>query len=557
MFTDGSNEPILSDPWLIQFLQDDSQGLHDLVNNVTEQAASLALNEQNVSAEPKNSYSWPEHERLTGEILNKAANRVAAETFKNICVYHPTQNHRPSQDGSTIRPDFIIAWSYNGVRKNTAVVDAKDYHGQVPRTEYDKIRRDMGETKATRGILVLGENATISDKLRADIEKDNKVDIVQMQKDQTNVIRDVSQHIGRIIDKNFAPDDKRWEAYKSHVTSTEYPKERRPNPYGENDRYTCNSTYHQFNYPRKQDGTVDERYEANRDRNKDGVPDMRMVHNKSKQAQIQHLNEDRSEDMRSKEHREELVDETGHRLNVDESLDMRCKENKVDTPTNTSSDSNNGQTIEISDMRKKENRPDMVDDEGHHLNVDGSSDMRFKENQEVNASSSGKPHLNTNQIAQEEINETDTTIPTKNNGTADMRYTVSKDAVASGIIEPDEKLTEESGTIPTGDNEGFGEGSTLTDIPTKSDGTADMRYNASQDAVASGDISRDQVLSGGSDYSISETVESSPGKQKLAHSLICLLHLYFLPPAIMDNTESSGGPLKADGTPDMRFSANQ
>jgi len=36
-----------------------------------------------------------------------------------------------------------------------------------------------------------------------------------------------------------------------------------------------------------------------------------------------------------------------------------------------------------------------------------------------------------------------------------MRYTVSQEAVASGVIEPEEKLTEENDTIPTGGNEGF------------------------------------------------------------------------------------------------------
>jgi hypothetical protein len=147
MFTDSNIESIVSDPWRIEFFQDDSQVPQDLMNNVTAEAARLAINEQNELVESKSSCSWSEHERLTGEILNQAAQRASAETYKNICVYHPTQNHRPSPDAPNIRPDYIIAWSYNGVRRNTAVVDAKDHHGQVPRTEYDKICRDMCETK--------------------------------------------------------------------------------------------------------------------------------------------------------------------------------------------------------------------------------------------------------------------------------------------------------------------------------------------------------------------------------------------------------------------------
>lgn len=38
--------------------------------------------------------------------------------------------------------------------------------------------------------------------------------------------------------------------------------------------------------------------------------------------------------------------------------------------------------------------------------------------------------------------------------------------------------------------------STVGDVPTKADGTADMRFTASKDAVESGGISADQVLDG-------------------------------------------------------------
>jgi hypothetical protein len=229
---------------------------------------------------------------------------------------------------------------------------------------------------------VLGPNASIGDKLRADIEKDGKVDIVQIQKDRASAVRDMAQHIGKIIDKNFVPDEKRWETYKNYVDSNGIAQERRPDPHGKDGTYTRDSNYHRFNYPRKEDGTIDERFEANRDRNKDGGPDMRMLHNKTQQAQEQHLNEDESEDMRSKEHRKQLVDETGHRLNVDETPDMRCKENTTDAPTTTATDGNTTQTTENMDMRQKENRTDMIGNDGHHLNIDGSPDMRCKENQE-------------------------------------------------------------------------------------------------------------------------------------------------------------------------------
>jgi hypothetical protein len=202
----------------------------------------------------------------------------------------------------------------------------------------------------------------------------------------------MTQHIGKVIQKDFVPDDKRYETYQGFVSSTDNSQERRPNRHGENNTYTCNSTYHRFEHPRRQDGKVDERYEANRDRNQDGGPDMRVVHNKTKEAQEQHLKENGLDDMRSKEHREQLVDETGHRLNVGETRDMRCKENTTDAPTNTSSDGNNGQTTADTDMRLKENREDMVDNEGHHLDVDGTRDMRCQENKTdapTNTSSDG------------------------------------------------------------------------------------------------------------------------------------------------------------------------
>ena len=50
-------------------------------------------------------------------------------------------------------------------------------------------------------------------------------------------------------------------------------------------------------------------------------------------------------------------------------------------------------------------------------------------------------------------------------------------------------------------------GSTSADIPTKTDGTADMRYSASKDAVASGEISRDEVLNSGDSADISSSGE--------------------------------------------------
>ncbi|CAF1395999.1 unnamed protein product [Adineta ricciae] len=508
MSLNANDELDLSHPWLIELHPDDNQEANNAVGNVVQQVERMKIIESHESAHLGVSKSWMEHEKVTGEIINQAAKRAAAETFENICVYHPTQNHKSSRNGSDIRPDFVIAWSCDGARENTAIVDAKDHHGHVPRSEYDKIRRDMKETQATRGILVLGKHASISDKLRDDIEKDNKVDIVHVSDNRDETIRQVSQYIGKIVDPNFVLDDQRWKTYESHVNITEHQKERRLNRHGDSSHYTSDSIYYRFNYPKKQDGTIDERYAANQDRNRDGGPDMRMIHNKTQQAQEQHLNQDGSNDMRNKEHREQLIDVTGHHTNTDGSLDMRFKENKEESSPTSPSIVNNEQNTDNADMRLKVNRANVVDSEGHRQNIDGSPDMRCKENQEDANPSEGYKQINTE-------------IPTKNDGTADMRYTISKEAVASGVITSDENLVQTNESSSVNGNEITSQESFMNDIPTKSDGTADMRYSASQDAVASGDISRDQVLT-----------EGTMGG-------------------------AGDGPLKADGTPDMRFSANQ
>lgn len=169
----------------------------------------------------------------------------------------------------------------------------------------------------------------MSDRLRADIEKDGKVDIVQLGNNREEAIRQAAQHIGKTIDQDFKLNDQRWETYQPHVKCEERIRERKQNPHGNNSTYTCNNTRYHFNHPRKADGTIDERFVANRDRNQDGGPDMRMIHNRTEQAQHEHLNQDGADDMRVKDHRKELVDTKGHHLNKDGSRDMRYRENQT------------------------------------------------------------------------------------------------------------------------------------------------------------------------------------------------------------------------------------
>ena len=145
MAAQDNSDFTLSQPWMIFLNETDDQGVSDLA----EQTAQLNLGHSNGGevAAAKFPPSWSVHERVTSDILHEAANRVSAELFRNVSVSHPTQNHTPSQGGPSIRPDFIIAWSVDGVRRSTAIVDAKDHHGHVPKREYDKILRDMSESK--------------------------------------------------------------------------------------------------------------------------------------------------------------------------------------------------------------------------------------------------------------------------------------------------------------------------------------------------------------------------------------------------------------------------
>lgn len=85
-----------------------------------------------------------------------------------------------------------------------------------------------------------------------------------------------------------------------------------------------------------------------------------------------------------------------------------------------------------------------------------------------------------------------------------MRFSESKEAVAAGFIEPDQSLAEKSEPVAGNSKNSirnteknisaYLESPTISNIPTKADGTADLRYNESKEAVATGIIEPDQVL---------------------------------------------------------------
>ena len=99
--------------------------------------------------------------------------------------------------------------------------------------------------------------------------------------------------------------------------------------------------------------------------------------------------------------------------------------------------------------------------------------------------------------------------PAKADGTVDMRYKASQEAVAAGLVEPDVPLEaqNDSNAKVASSNTVESAVENAGEIPTTADGTADMRYNVSKDAVDSGEISCDQVLGGAAE------IESSLGGQ--------------------------------------------
>ena len=81
----------------------------------------------------------------------------------------------------------------------------------------------------------------------------------------------------------------------------------------------------------------------------------------------------------------------------------------------------------------------------------------------------------------------------------------------------------------------------LADIPTKADGTADMRYTESREAVASGLIQRDEVVEG-----------------KFVRNFKQYLHVFLSEAMNGDHhQQQQGSHLKNDGTADKRYKENQ
>ncbi|CAF1199312.1 unnamed protein product [Adineta steineri] len=108
------------------------------------------------------------------------------------------------------------------------------------------------------------------------------------------------------------------------------------------------------------------------------------------------------------------------------------------------------------DHRYKENRDDNQDDdqksnqrsnqqsnqESEHMTKDGQPDHRYKENRDDQSSNDQKSNNGQQSSSHHDDSGKLADIPTKLDGTADMRYKESREAVAQGLLKPDEVVEE-------------------------------------------------------------------------------------------------------------------
>ncbi|UJR20507.1 hypothetical protein I4U23_023635 [Adineta vaga] len=121
------------------------------------------------------------------------------------------------------------------------------------------------------------------------------------------------------------------------------------------------------------------------------------------------------------------------------------------------------------DMRLRDNREESGKE---HLTKDGQPDHRYKENRSDNENS--KDQRSNDQYDDNDDSSKLADIPTKADGTADMRYAESKEAVAAGLIEKDEVIEE----AMNGDDHQHNQQQQSSHR--KQDGTEDKRYKENQ-----------------------------------------------------------------------------
>ncbi|XP_022805564.1 uncharacterized protein LOC111342719 [Stylophora pistillata] len=251
---------------------------------------------------------------------------------------------------------------------------------------------------------------------------------------------------------------------------------------------------------------------------KDGTPDMRFKENR---RLLGLQNKDRSPDMRFKVNKQGL----NFSVKKDGTADMRFKVNrqflgkdeewrpltKAGTPDRRFKVTRGNDAIVQSSL-KKGRTPSTGP-----VKRDGTPDMRYAVNkQSYSLSPSGSYGGSPLQLPSNEAS----TGPLKRDGTADMRYAVNRQYTSPSPSRSygSSSLQLSSYSRPSG--------------PVKRDGTPDMRY-AINKSLSDISFASSGYSSGGSIYS---------SRSSLSGSVSGL---------------SSCGPLKSDGTPDMRYAANK
>ena len=292
----------------------------------------------------------------------------------------------------------------------------------------------------------------------------------------------------------------------------------------------------------RKDGTPDMRFKENRRslglQNKDHSPDMRFKVNK--RGLNPAVKKDGSADMRFKTNRQSLGrDEEGRPLTKAGTPDRRFKVTR-DKEAMVQSSLKSDRTPSTGPV-KKDGTPDMrytinKDDKGRPLTKAGTPDRRFKVTR--NKEATVKSSLNSG--------STLSTGPVKKDGTPDMRYTVNKHP--NSLLTSSKTSRSASAQVNSSSRVGG---------PLKKDGTPDMRYAVNKQSSSP---------SPSSSY-VSYRGSSGPLKRDGTPDMRYAVNKQYTSPSHSSSYRGSSSqlssysslsrPCKRDGTPDMRYAVNK
>ena len=292
----------------------------------------------------------------------------------------------------------------------------------------------------------------------------------------------------------------------------------------------------------RKDGTPDMRFKENRRslglQNKDHSPDMRFKVNK--RGLNPAVKKDGSADMRFKTNRQSLGrDDDGRPLTKAGTPDRRFKVTR-DKGAMVQSSLKSDRTPSTGPV-KKDGTPDLrytinKDDKGRPLTKAGTPDRRFKVTRDKEATV--KSSLNSG--------STLSTGPVKKDGTPDMRYTVNKHP--NSLLTSSKTSRSASAQVNSSSRVGG---------PLKKDGTPDMRYAVNKQSSSP---------SPSSSY-VSYRGSSGPLKRDGTPDMRYAVNKQYTSPSHSSSYRGSSSqlssysslsrPCKRDGTPDMRYAVNK